>query len=234
MSKDMIMTTPYKNALIIGAGSGISAAAARAFRGADMHVALAARNTGKLSPLAAEIGAVTFEVSASDPLSVERLFEQVDAAIGSPDVVVYNAAARAPGPLIDLDPEAVRNAIEVCAFGGFLAIQQAARRMLPEGRGAILLTGASASIKGFPTSAAFAMGKFALRGLAQSAARELGPQGIHVAHFVIDGGVSKQGPNEGAVMLASESIASSFLAVLRQPRDAWTLELDLRPWAETF
>jgi len=229
-----IMSTPYKTALIIGAGTGISAAAARAFHGAGMRVALAARNVDKLAALKAETDAVCFQVDAADPASVEALFEQVDGSIGAPDVIVYNAAARAAGPIVDLDPEAVRRAIDVCAFGAFLAVQQAAKRMVPQGKGAMLLTGASASIKGFPTSAAFAMGKFALRGLAQSTARELGPLGIHVAHFIIDGGVSKQGPNNGDALLASTSIASAFLDVLRQPRDAWTLELDLRPWNEKF
>ncbi len=152
--------------------------------------------------------------------------------------MLYNASARAPGPLAELDPEAVRAAIAVSAYGGFLAVQQAARRMTPHGRGAILLTGASASVKGFALSAAFAMGKFALRGLAQSAARELGPQGIHVAHFVIDGGVrSARRPDPAErpdSTLDPDAIAESYLAVLRQPRSAWSLEVELRPWVERF
>jgi NAD(P)-dependent dehydrogenase (short-subunit alcohol dehydrogenase family) len=150
---------------------------------------LAARNIDKLAPLAAGIGAERFAVDASDPAAVARLFEDVDTRLGAPDVVLYNASARAHGPIAEIDPEAVRKAVEVSAFGAFLVIQQAVRRMMPQGRGAILLTGASASVKGYPLSVAFAMGKFALRGLAQSTARELGPKGIHVAHFVIDGGV---------------------------------------------
>lgn len=226
--------TPYRTALIIGAGSGISAAAARTFSATGMKVALAARDAAKLDRLATETGAAVFAVDAADPDGIAALFNQVEAAIGSPQVVLYNPGARAHGPLADIDPEKVRNAIEICAFGGFLAIQQAARRMVPERHGAILLTGASASIKGYPQSAAFAMGKFALRGLAQSAARELGPQGVHVAHFIIDGGVSKHGPDPEASLLTSESIARAFLDVLRQPRDAWTFEMDLRPWAEAF
>ena len=123
---------------------------------------------------------------ASSPAAVAHLFEEADGRLGTPDVVMYNASARAHGPIAELDPEAVRKAVEISAFGAFLVIQQAARRMIPRGSGAILLTGASASVKGYPHSAAFAMGKFALRGLAQSTARELGPKGIHVAHFVID------------------------------------------------
>jgi len=130
----------------------------------------------------------------------------------------------------------VRKAVEVSAFGGFLVVQQAARRMIPHSRGAIPLTGASASVKGYPLSAAFAMGKFALRGLAQSAARELGPKGIHVAHFVIDGGVrSARRPdpaNRPDSTLDPDGIAQTYLDVLRQPRSAWSLEVELRPWVE--
>ena len=174
---------PYRTALIVGAGPGISASLARGLAAAGLRVGVAARNVDKLTPLAAETGAETFAVDASQPAGVARLFEDADRRLGEPDVVVYNASARAHGPIAELDPEAVRKAVEVSAYGGFLVVQQAARRMIPHGRGAILLTGASASVKGYPLSAAFAMGKFALRGLAQSAARELGSKGIHVAHF---------------------------------------------------
>src|SRR6266849_5297582 len=177
----LVMTAiPYRTALIVGAGSGISASVARGLAAAGLKVGLAARNIEKLAPLAAETGAERFAVDASDPAAVAHLFEEADAQLGEPDVVMYNASARAHGPIAELDPEAVRKAVEVSAFGGFLVVQQAARRMVPRGRGAILLTGASASVKGYPFSAAFAMGKFALRGLAQSTARELGPKGIHV------------------------------------------------------
>ena len=188
--------------------------------------------------LAAEIRAQTFAVDATDPAAVGRLFDAADTQLGEPDVVLYNASARAHGPIAELDPEAVRNAIEVSAYGGFLVVQQAARRMIPHGRGAILLTGASASVKGYPLSAAFAMGKFALRGLAQSTARELGPKGIHVAHFVIDGGVRsgrRPDPDDRPdSTLDPDAIAQSYLDVLRQPRSAWSLEVELRPWVETF
>jgi NAD(P)-dependent dehydrogenase (short-subunit alcohol dehydrogenase family) len=192
----------------------------------------------KLAPLAAEIRARTFVVDATDPAAIARLFEAADAQLGQPDVVIYNASARAHGPIAELDPEAVRKAIEVSAYGGFLVVQQAARRMIPQGRGAILLTGASASVKGYPLSAAFAMGKFALRGLAQSTARELGPKGIHIAHFVIDGGVrSARRPDPADrpdSTLDPDGIAQTYLEVLRQPRSAWSLEVELRPWVETF
>ena len=229
---------PYHTALIVGAGPGISASLARGLAAAGLRVGVAARNVDKLTPLAAETGAQTFTVDASQPAGVARLFEDADARLGEPDVVVYNATARAHGPIAELDPEAVRKAVEVSSYGGFLVVQQAARRMIPRGRGAILLTGASASVKGYPLSAAFAMGKFALRGLAQSAARELGPKGIHVAHFVIDGGVrSARRPDPADrpdSTLDPNGIAQTYLEVLRQPRSAWSLEIELRPWVETF
>jgi NAD(P)-dependent dehydrogenase (short-subunit alcohol dehydrogenase family) len=229
---------PYRTALIVGAGSGISASVGRALATAGLKVGLAARNIDKLAALAAEIGAERFAVDASDPAAVGHLFEQADARLGTPEVVLYNASARAHGPIAELDPEAVREAIEVSAYGGFLVVQQAARRMILQGRGAILLTGASASVKGYPFSAAFAMGKFALRGLAQSTARELGPKGLHIAHFVIDGGVrSGRRPDPADrpdSTLDPDGIAQTYLDILRQPRSAWSLEVELRPWVETF
>jgi NAD(P)-dependent dehydrogenase (short-subunit alcohol dehydrogenase family) len=227
-----------RTALIVGAGPGISAALARALSAAGLKVALAARDTAKLAELAAETGARTFAADAADPAAVASLFAAVDAAVGVPDFVVYNASGRTRGPIAELDPEAVRQALMVSAFGGFLVVQQAARRMVPQGRGAIFLTGATAGVKGFAQSAAFAMGKFALRGLAQSTARELMPKGIHVAHFVIDGGVrSARRPNPPEhpdSLLDPAGIAQTYLDVLRQPRDAWSFEVELRPWTETF
>jgi NAD(P)-dependent dehydrogenase (short-subunit alcohol dehydrogenase family) len=229
---------PYHTALIIGAGPGLSASLARMLRNAGLKVGLAARNAAKLAPLADETGALAFQADASDATSVARLFETMDSQLGEPDLVIYNASARAHGPIAELDPEAVRNALSITAFGGFLATQQAARRMVPRGHGAILLTGATASVKGFAQSSAFAMGKFALRGLAQSAARELGPKGIHVAHFVIDGGIrSANRPNPADrpdSTLTPDGIAKTYLDVLRQSRDAWSLEVELRPWVENF
>src|SRR5436190_8358335 len=172
---------PYHTALIVGAGPGISASVARGLAAAGVKVGLAARNIDKLAPLASEIGAERFTVDAVDPAAVAHLFEEADSRFGSPEIVLYNASARAPGPIAEIDPEAAKKAIEISAFGGFLVVQQSAKRMVPKGHGAILLTGASASVKGYPRSAVFAMGKFALRGLAQATARELAPQGIHVA-----------------------------------------------------
>ncbi len=228
-------TVPYRTALIVGAGSGISASAARVFTAAGLRVGLAARSPDKLAALAGETGAETFAVDAADAASVTRLFDEVDARLGAPDVVLYNASGRLRGSLLDLDPAQVRSALEVSAFGGFLVAQQAARRMVPKGEGAILFTGASASVKGFALSAPFAMGKFALRGLAQSTARELGPKGIHVAHIVIDGGVrSDTRPDAGDSTLDPDAIAQTYLDLLRQPRSAWSMEVELRPWVEKF
>ena len=226
----------YRTALIVGAGSGLSASLARLFSKNGMSVALAARSTEKLSGLAAETGAKVFACDATKRDAVEKLFADVEASVGAPDVVVYNASFRTRGPLIELEPAEVEKAIAVSAFGGFLVAQQAARRMLPQGRGAIFFTGASASVKGYAQSAPFAMGKFALRGLAQSMARELSPSGIHVAHFVIDGGIRSDrrppSPDKPDALLDPDAIAQSYLHVLQQPRSAWTFELEVRPWVE--
>lgn len=227
----------YSTALIVGAGDGLSASLARLLAQEGVRLALAARNVAKLAALAEATRAVAVACDAGEPDQVAALFETVDRAHGSsPDIVIYNASARTRGPLVDLDPVEVAKSLRVSAFGGFLVAQQAARRMLQQGRGAILFTGASASVKGYKLSAPFAMGKFALRGLAQSMARELAPQGIHVAHFVIDGAIRAAGrpePSPGA-HLDPDAIARSYLAVLRQDRSAWTWEIELRPWVESF
>jgi NAD(P)-dependent dehydrogenase (short-subunit alcohol dehydrogenase family) len=229
---------PYRTALVVGVGPGISASVARTFAKAGMKVALAARDAGKLAPLAAEIGAPALAADAADPAAVARLFDEAEARLGPLEVAVFNAGARARGPLVDLDPADVERSLAVSAFGGFLVVQQAARRMVPRGSGAILLTGATASVKGFPLSSPFAMGKFALRGLAQSAARELAPKGVHVAHFVIDGAVRSAVRPDPAdhpdSTLDPDAIAQSYLDVLRQPRSAWSWEIELRPWVESF
>ena len=228
----------YETALIVGAGSGLSASLARLFSREGLRLALAARNSQKLAPLCAETGAKAFACDAVDADQVARLFAAVEGEIGAPDVVVYNASARARGPLVELVPAEVERAIMVSAFAGFLVAREAAGRMLRKGRGAILFTGASASVKGYPLSAPFAMGKFALRGLAQSIARELAPQGIHVGHFVIDGAIRNRGrvepPDRPDSMLDPDAIAASYLHLLRQPRSAWTWEVELRPWVERF
>ena len=182
----------YETALIVGAGSGLSASLARLFVREGMAVGLAARNPDKLGGLCDVTGARAFACDATDPEQVERLFGAVEKGIG----------------------------------------------VLPRRHGAVLFTGASASVKGYPQSAPFAMGKFALRGLAQSMARELAPQGIHVAHFIIDGAIRNPGrtepPDKPQSMLDPDAIALNYLHILRQPRSAWTWELELRPWVERF
>jgi NAD(P)-dependent dehydrogenase (short-subunit alcohol dehydrogenase family) len=228
----------FKRALIVGTGPGLSSTLARLFARNGLTVAVAARQTDKLADLAHATGASVHACNAADPAEVARLFEAVEKAGGAPDIVVYNASNRVRGPLVDLPPEEVRRAIEISAFGGFLVSQQAARRMLPRKHGAIFLTGATAGVKGFALSATFAMGKFALRGLAQSMARELSPQGIHVAHFVIDGGIrsaSRPVPdNAPDSLLDPDAVADTYWATLMQHRSAWSSEVEVRPWVEKF
>jgi NAD(P)-dependent dehydrogenase (short-subunit alcohol dehydrogenase family) len=232
------MAMPYRTALIVGAGSGLSAALTRVFAREGLKVALAARSVEKLGPLARETGARTFACDATKREEVERLFAAATEAVGEPDVVVYNASYRTRGPFVDLDPAEVERAIAVTAFGGFLVAQTAAKRMVPQRHGAIFFTGASASVKGYAQSAPFAMGKFALRGLAQSMARELSPQGVHVAHVVVDGGIRSarrtESPDNPDSLLDPDAIAASYLHLLQQPRSAWSWEIEVRPWVEKF
>src|SRR5271154_4109264 len=230
--------TVYRTALIVGVGSGLSASLARLFAKAGMRVALAARRADNLAALAQETGAKAFACDATSRDSVAKLFTEVEEAVGTPDVVVYNASYRTRGPFIELDPDEVAKSLAVTVFGGFLVAQEAAKHMLPQNHGAIFFTGASASVKGYAQSAPFAMGKFALRGLAQSMARELQPQGIHVAHVVVDGGIRSAQRAEPAdrpdSMLDPDAIAFSYWNVLQQPRSAWAWEIELRPWLEKF
>jgi NAD(P)-dependent dehydrogenase (short-subunit alcohol dehydrogenase family) len=233
------MRDDYRSALIVGAGVGVSASLARLLAQEGLKVALAARTPAKLEALARETGASLHACDASKPTEVDALFAAAEKALGgAPEVVVYNASARVRGPVADLDREAVAQAIAVTAYGGFLVAQAAARRMVPAGRGAILFTGASASVKGYAQSAPFAMGKFALRGLAQSLARELAPKGVHVGHVVIDGAIrsaARPDPAEAPdSTLDPDAIAKAYLALLAQDRSAWTWEIELRPWVERF
>ena len=217
------------NALIVGVGQGLSASFARLLAREGYDVALAARRAEPAASLAAELGGSAHVCDAADPARVAALF----AAVPEPELVLYNASGRVRGPVADLDPEAVRAALEVSAFGAFLVAQQAARRMLAAGRGTILLTGASAGVKGFANSAPFAMGKFALRGLSQSLSRELHPRGVHVAHIVVDGGIGPAG-HASDRQLDPDAIAAAMLALARQDRSCWTDELAVRPWTEAF
>jgi NAD(P)-dependent dehydrogenase (short-subunit alcohol dehydrogenase family) len=228
----------FNTALIVGAGSGLSASLARVLAKEGIRVALAARTTGDLADLAEEIGGRAFACDATQPAQVDKLFSDVESTFGAPEIVVYNASYRVRGALADLDAGEVEKSLAVSAFGGFLVAQQAVRRLLPKKHGVILFTGASASIKGYAQSAPFAMGKFALRGLAQSMARELAPQGIHVAHVVIDGGIKSarrpEPADKPASMLDPNAIAAAYLHLIHQPHSAWSWEIELRPWLERF
>ena len=238
MAKSQFDAVKFSTALIVGAGSGLSASLARLLAQEGYKVALAARGTDDLAPLLKETGARAFACDATKRAEVEKLFADLDAAIGAPEVVIYNASFRTRGPFIDLDPADVEKSLAVTAFGGFLVAQQAVRRMLPNKRGAILFTGASASVKGYAQSAPFALGKFALRGLAQSMARELHPQGIHVAHVVIDGGIKSarrtEPADQPASLLDPDAIAATYLHLIHQPHSAWSTEIAVRPWVEKF
>ena len=228
-----------ETALIVGAGKGLSASLARLFAAEGMQVALAARDASKLTELVDETGALPVRCDASQPDDVTALFDRVEDAFGAPDLVVYNASGRYRAAVEDIESEKLEDALKVTAVGGFHVAQAAAIRMLARGSGTILLTGATASVKGLPGSTPFAMGKFALRGMAQCMARELAPKNIHVAHFVIDGGIASSRP-EAAVAsnedkwLDPDAIAKEYLHIHRQHRSAWTWEVELRPWVEKF
>lgn len=200
-----------------------------------MRVALAARNVGKLDALAAETKARAIACDAASPQQVAELFGSIDV----PDLVVYNPSYRVRGPFLQLDPAEVLKTLTVTAYGALLVAQEALKRMVPRGHGALFFTGASASVKGYAESAPFAMGKFALRGLAQSLAREFGPKNIHIAHFIIDGGIGKANDPRAAArgadgMLDPDAIAQTYMDTYRQHRSAWAFEVDLRPWVEKF
>ena len=232
------MAVGFNSVLIVGAGSGLSASLTRALKGEGVKLALAARSTADLAGLARETGAAVFSCDASKRSDVDELFAELDAGFGAPEIVVFNPSYRTRGPVAELDPAEVEKSLMVSAFGGFLVAQQAVKRMLPNKRGCIVFTGASASVKGYAQSAPFAMGKFALRGLAQSMARELHPQGIHVAHVIIDGGIKSERrpepPGKTASLLDPDAIAAAYLNVIRQHPSAWTHEVEVRPWVENF
>ena len=229
-------------AVILGVGSGLSTALARKLA-PEYDLVLGARSQQVLDQLEQELSARCVTIDSTDQDQVSQLFAELPAP---PRVAVYNPSARLRGPITELDPGKVRQALEVTAFGAFLMGRAAAGAMLSadpiEGkRGTILFTGASAGVKGFPQSAPFAMGKFAQRGLAQSMARELHPKGIHVAWINIDGGIRNptrperiDAPDNPDSMLNPEAIAQEYLNLINQHRSAWSKESTLRPWAENF
>jgi NAD(P)-dependent dehydrogenase (short-subunit alcohol dehydrogenase family) len=227
-------------ALVVGVGPGLGAALARRFAQGGLAVAMAARNPDKLDALAREVGGRAYACDAADAASVDRLFEQVERDLGAPTVAIYNAGASAPGAVVDIQAAEFERCWRILCLGGFLVGQRAARSMAAAGRGTILFTGATASLRGGANFANLAVGKFGLRAVVQSMARELGPKGIHVAHVVIDGQIrseryahlEKERPPDG--LLDPAAIAESYWHLHQQPRSAWTLELDLRPWVEKF
>ena len=228
-----------KNILIVGAGLGLSFSLARLFHKEGMKVSLAARNIDKLKELSSKIDANIYQCDSSEVSEVENLFNFLDTQIGTPDLVIYNPSARVRGPIGELNPNEVKKALEITSFGGFLVAQEAAKRMMKRGSGSIFFTGATAGVKGFPNSSVFAMGKFALRGLAQSLARELHPKNIHIGHFVIDGGISKSkyfgnNNNENDALLDPDEIAKTYLNFYKQNKSAWSWEIEIRPWVEKF
>jgi NAD(P)-dependent dehydrogenase (short-subunit alcohol dehydrogenase family) len=229
-----------ENAVIVGAGQGLSASLARQIAQRGGQVVLAARTTAKLADLGRETGARLVACDATQPAQVDALFKEVEGHFGVPDLVVFNMSYRVRGPLAGLDVKEVERSLVATGYAGFLVGQAAAKAMLKRGSGSIFFTGASASVKGYAESAPFAMGKFALRGLAQSMARELAPKNIHVAHFVIDGGIRAAGADQRAGergadgMLLPDEIAKTYLHIHEQHRSAWSWEIELRPWSEKF
>ena len=234
-----------ETALVVGAGPGLGAALARRFARAGMQVAVARRNADKLATLTKELGgnARAYACDATDEAAVKRLFASVTADLGVPTLAVFNAGTFVRKGVLDTTAEEFERCWRVGCFGGFLVGREAARAMLAhnaEHKGTIIFTGATASLRGGALFHNLAVGKFGLRALAQSMARELQPQGIHVAHVVIDGQISgerlghsvaERGRDAG---LDPAAIAETYYQLHLQPRSAWTLELDLRPYVEKF
>ena len=222
-----------KAVLIVGAGSGLSASLARAFNSKGMKIVLAARNIDKLDSLKKEIDALVFKCDSTDNKSVQNLFLQTDSIIGTPEIVIYNPSLRIVKPFIEYDPDEMLQSIKVNSYGAFLVAHESVKRMLKIGKGNIFFTGSSASVKGFAKSASFAMGKFGLRGLAQSLARELHPQNIHIGHFVIDGGIGKEQVGNYQ-MIHPDEIAKQYLNFYLQNKKAWSWEIEIRTNTEKF
>lgn len=227
-------------ALVVGVGPGLGAALCRRFAKAGMKVAMSARREDRLKALAHEVSAHPYVTDATDERAVTKLFTSVRADLGEPNVVVYNAGAFQRTSILEATATDFERCWRVGCFGAFLVGREAAKSMTTRGSGTILFTGATASLRGSAQFFNLAVGKFGLRALAQSMARELGPKGVHVAHVIIDGQIAgpyyadlvkQRGPD---ALLASDGIAETYYQLHRQPRSTWSLEVDLRPWVEKF
>ena len=219
--------------LIVGVGSGLSASLARLCASKSMKIVLAARNIEKLEDLINETNADAYACDSSNIESVENLFKEMDKKIGTPNLVIYNSSARIKGGITELDAKKTQDAINVTCFGAFLVAKEAAKRMIKRKSGSIFFTGASAGVKGFANSSVFAMGKFGLRGLAQSLARELHPQNIHIGHFIIDGAIGRK-PFGTYETINPDLIAKTYLEFHNQDKSAWSWEIELRTSVEKF
>ena len=241
------MSTP--TAVVFGAGEGLGGAVARRFAAGGLHVVAVRRKAEQLAPLEEAIrtagGAVTaLGVDARDEQQVVDLFDRVERELGPVHVAVHNIGANVPFSILEFETRKYRKIWEMACLSGFLVGREAARRMVPRKQGTILFTGATASLRGKVGMAGFAGAKHALRALAQSMARELGPRGIHVGHIVVDGPIDmpwirsnfpalvESRPEDG--LLKPDDIAESYWQLHTQPRSAWTHELDLRPWVEPW
>lgn len=231
----------HQTAVVVGVGPGLGLALVMAFANEGYTVFAAARKASALKELSAvrHGRVISVDTDATDAVQVDRLFAlaEKEAPVG---VAIFNAGAFVRGHVVDTDPETFERCWRVSGFGGFLVGRAAARLMIKRGAGTILFTGATASLRGGAGFVNLASPKFALRAVAQSMARELGPQGIHVAHVIIDGQIdapryaqmaSERGPDS---LLAADAIAHNYVMLHRQHRSAWTQELDLRPWTEKF
>lgn len=232
-------------AVVLGVGPGLGAAIARRFAQEHFAVGLMARSMENLHPVQAAIEqhggkAFSITVDATNPSSVVAAFEQVRQQLGNPDVFVYNAGTFQAGGILDITPQQFEECWKANCFGAFLGAQQVLPVMVERGRGTILLTGATAALRGSARFSCLAVGKFGLRALAQSLAREFGPQGIHVAHVIIDGQIdipklrARAPEREPHTILAPAAIAETYWQLHQQDVTAWTLELDLRPAVEKF
>lgn len=225
--------------LIVGAGPGLGAAIGRRFQREGFNIALASRSQDKVNAVASGIpGAKGYACDATDEASVKALYEQVTADMGAPNCVVFNASGRVRKSILDIDAGEFQAAWQASCLGGFIVGRDAARLMVPGDGGTILFTGATASVKSNANSAGFAVGKFGLRALSFSMARELGPKGVHVAHVIVDGGIQSDRRADDLAKpdqwLEPDAIAENYWMLHSQHRSSWSAEIDVRPWAETF